>query len=101
MPTVGNFLPSTHAPLFKNGGPSNPWPEEIWNLTIPYSPPLPPIQLSASQWSPCGGMSFLARDIFESGTPQLRNRDTTIISNQLAQWILKRQMDSIGGLSAL
>jgi hypothetical protein len=91
MPSVPNFLPSTSAPLFYNG----PWPPGT-NLSISISG-LPPITLDATQMGLCGGMSFLARDIHESGTEQLRNRDSRRIPVALAQHVLGRLVQSFDG----
>src|SRR6266566_7555029 len=91
MPSVPNFLPSTSAPLFYNG----PWPPGT-NLSISI-PGLPAVTVDATQMGLCGGMSFLARDIHESGTEQLRNRDSRRIPAALAQHVLGRLIQSFDG----
>jgi hypothetical protein len=58
---------------------------------------LPPITLDATQMGLCGGMSFLARDIHESGTEQLRNRASSRIPAALAQHVLGRLIQSFDG----
>jgi hypothetical protein len=79
MPFVPNFLPSRNAPLFKNG----PWPP---GTSFPIQVPgLPPIQLDQTQAGFCGGMSFLTRDIFEAGTPQLQGKDSVLVPAELAK----------------
>jgi hypothetical protein len=91
MPSVPNFLPSTNAPLFGNG----PWPAgtnlniSIWGL--------PSVSIDATRMGLCGGMSFLTRDIFESGTEQLRNRDSSRIPGGLAGHVLDRLVQSFDG----
>jgi hypothetical protein len=45
----------------------------------------------------CGGMSFLARDIHESGTPQLRSTSSRSIPLPLGRHILTRLLDSFVG----
>lgn len=91
MPSVPNFLPSTHAPLFHNG----PWPAGT-NLSVSIMG-LPPVTIDATQMGLCGGMSFLARDIYESGTEQLRNRDSSRIPAALAGHVLTRLIHSFDG----
>src|SRR5437764_2463740 len=88
---VPGFLPSTRAPLFHNG----PWPAGT-SLAVSILG-LPAVSLDATAMGLCGGMSFLARDIFESGTPQLRNRVASEIPLQLAQHVLGRLIDSFTG----
>jgi hypothetical protein len=46
-------------------------------------------------------MTFLARDIFEAGTPQLRNRSSARIPPQLANHLLDRLKQSFGGLGTV
>jgi hypothetical protein len=88
---VAGFTPSTRGPLFANG----PWPPgTALQLSIPG---LPAIPINATQMGLCGGMSFLTRDIFESGTPQLRGRIAADIPAPLAQLVLRRLIDSFGG----
>ncbi|RSM34834.1 hypothetical protein DMA12_46630 [Amycolatopsis balhimycina DSM 5908] len=88
---VPGFLPSTRAPLFHN----NPWPSGT-SLTVSILG-LPPVSLDATTMGLCGGMSFLTRDIFESGTPQLRNKVSSEIPPQLVQQLLSRLIDSFAG----
>lgn len=88
---VEGFVPSTNAPLFANG----PWPRgTTFSLSVPG---LPPVSINATHMGFCGGMAFLTRDIFESGTPQLRDRIAADIPPPLAQLILRRLIDSFGG----
>jgi hypothetical protein len=91
MPSVPKFLPSASAPLFHNG----PWPAGT-NLSISILG-LPPVTLDATQMGLCGGMSFLARDIYESGTEQLRNQVSSRIPAALAQHVLGRLIQSFDG----
>jgi hypothetical protein len=91
MPFVPTFRPSQNAPLFHNG----PWPQGT-NLSVSIMG-LPSVSIDTTQMGLCGGMSFLARDIFESGTPQLRQTDASTIPLQLAQHILARLVDSFDG----
>src|SRR5436189_6476136 len=91
MPSVPNFLPSTSAPLFYNG----PWPPGT-NLSISIAG-LPAVTVDATQMGLCGGMSFLARDIHESGTPQLRSTSSRAIPLPLGRHILTRLLDSFVG----
>ncbi|WP_433293673.1 hypothetical protein ACQP2F_31205 [Actinoplanes sp. CA-030573] len=88
---VPGFRPSANAPLFGNG----PWPMGT-RLEMSVLG-LPPIKLDATRMGLCGGMSFLTRDIFESGTPQLRERDPSALPRPVAQHILARLLDSFGG----
>jgi hypothetical protein len=88
---VGGFLPSTRAPLFHNG----PWPPST-SLSASIAG-LPAIGLNVTHMGLCGGMSFLARDIFESGTPQLQNRVADRIPAKLAQHLLSRLLNSFSG----
>jgi hypothetical protein len=60
-------------------------------------PGLPTVSIDATQMGLCGGMSFLTRDIFESGTPQLRGRDSTKIPLGLAQYLVSRLEQSFDG----
>jgi hypothetical protein len=55
------------------------------------------VNLDATQFGLCGGMSFLTRDIFESMTPQLRNTDPTKIPVALADLIANRLVQSFDG----
>jgi hypothetical protein len=89
MPFVPGFLPSTHAPLFRNG----PWPAGL-KLTI-RAVGIPVLSLDAARWGLCGGMTFLTRDSIEAGQPQLCARDSTRIPLALAQHLLRRQIDSV------
>jgi hypothetical protein len=89
---VPNFLPTTHAPLFSN---STRWPPGTQLLISVMG--LPPVTVDTTQMGLCGGMSFLTRDIVESGTPQLRGRTSTRIPVALAQHILARLLDSFSG----
>lgn len=89
--TVPGFRPSTRAPLFRNG----PWPRgTVPQLNVPG---LPATAIDVTGMGLCGGMSFLTRDIFESGTPQLRGRSSEQIPIELAQHILLRLLHSFGG----
>jgi hypothetical protein len=89
MPLVSGFLPSTHAPLFRNG----PWPAEL-KLTIRVVG-VPVLSLDATRWGLCGGMTFLTRDSVQAGQPQLCARDPSRIPLALAQHLLRRQIDSV------
>jgi hypothetical protein len=89
MPSVPGFLPSTHAPLFRNG----PWPAGL-KLMIRVAG-LPVLSLDAIRWGLCGGMAFLTRDIVEAGQPQLCARDPSRVPLALAHQLLRRQIDSI------
>ena len=89
--TVPGFLPSTRAPRFANG----PWPQGT-RLSISVAG-LPPATVNATRMGLCGGMSFLTRDIVESGTPQLRGTQADRIPVALAQHILGRLIDSFSG----
>jgi hypothetical protein len=91
MPFVPGFKPSTRAPMFRNG----PWPTGT-NLAVQLQG-LPAINVDATSFGLCGGMSFLARDIFEAGTPQLQGRNPQRIPVALAQYILSRLLDSFSG----
>lgn len=88
---VPGFTPSTRAPLFHNG----PWPAGT-SLAISVFG-LPPVNIDVTRMGLCGGMSFLARDIFEAGTPQLRNSRAVDIPPALAQHVLRRLLDSFSG----
>lgn len=88
---VGGFLPSTRAPLFHNG----PWPRAA-SLSASIAG-LPAVGLDVTHMGLCGGMSFLARDIFESGTPQLRNRVADRIPAKLTRHLLSRLLNSFSG----
>jgi hypothetical protein len=90
MSVVAGFLPSQNAPLFSN----SPWPSGT-ALTISV-PGLPAASINATRMGLCGGMSFLARDIFESGTPQLRGRDSSRIPLPLASHLQHRLLQSFG-----
>jgi hypothetical protein len=95
MPSVAGFLPSTHAPLFRNG----PWPTGL-KLTIRVIG-LPVLRLDATRWGLCGGMTFLTRDSVEAGQPQLCARDPSRIPLALAQHVLRRQIDSVKAASMI
>jgi hypothetical protein len=82
---VSGFKPSTNAPLFANG----PWPTGTSPLRFGV------IALDTARMGLCGGMSFLARDIFENSTPQLRGRTASAIPVALANHILSRMLDSV------
>ena len=88
MPFVPGFLPSLNAPLFPNG----PWPAgtDIW---IDISG-LGPVWINGTGLGLCGGMSFLTRDIFEAGTPQLQSPDSTLLPVPLVKHIQSRLIDS-------
>lgn len=88
MPFVPGFKPSTHAPLFGN----SPWPTGT-NLTVEL-PGITAVNVDATRFGLCGGMSFLARDIFEAGTPQLQGTSSQRVPVALAQYILRRLLDS-------
>jgi hypothetical protein len=89
--TVPGFLPSTRAPRFGNG----PWPQGT-QLSISVAG-LPPATVNATRMGLCGGMSFLTRDVVESGTAQLRGTHADQIPAALAQHILGRLIDSFSG----
>jgi hypothetical protein len=101
MPKVGDFKPTDYAPLFHNG----PWPLGYLQLDLPE---IPPIDLPATAFGLCGGMSFLARDFYEffnapnpppktgGYVTQLRGRSSNLIPVQTAQHIFKRLIDSFG-----
>ncbi|MEO6503386.1 MAG: hypothetical protein ABIQ09_15935 [Jatrophihabitantaceae bacterium] len=91
MPFVAGFLPSQNAPLFRN----SPWPPGT-ALTISV-PGLPDVSINATRMGLCGGMSFLARDIFESGAPQLRGQDSTQIPLSVASHLRRRLVQSFSG----
>ena|SRR5437660_12252153 len=84
MPPVLGFVPSRNAPFFHNG----PWPPGT-SLTVSI-PGLPTINIDVTKMGLCGGMSFLTRDIFESGPSQLRGTDSTKIPSALGELILGR-----------
>jgi hypothetical protein len=88
---VPGFKPSTTAPLFHNG----PWPAGA--STRISLPGLPDVNIDITDMGLCGGMSFLARDIFESGTPQLRGRQSDQVPPSVVQHILARLVDSFHG----
>ncbi|MEU7691688.1 NBR1-Ig-like domain-containing protein [Microbispora hainanensis] len=88
---VPGFLPSTRAPRFGN----RPWPQGT-ALQISIHG-LPPVSIDVTEMGLCGGMSFLARDIHESGTPQLKGTDSSAIPVPLAQHILTRLVHSFDG----
>src|SRR6266487_3597592 len=91
MSLVPGFRPSTNAPLFSNG----PWPAGTsFGVSIDG---LPAVNIDATMMGFCGGMSFLARDIFESGMPQLRGTSSSQIPMALAQLILARLIQSFDG----
>ncbi len=91
MPYVSGFLPSRSAPLFHNG----PWPTGL-DLRISLAG-LPAVSIDVTKMGLCGGMSFLARDIHESGTPQLRSTSSQGIPVPLGRHILSRLLDSFLG----
>ncbi len=91
MPYVNGFLPSQSAPLFHNG----PWPPGL-DLRIGL-PGLPAVSIDVTSFGLCGGMSFLARDIHESGMPQLRSTDSRGIPVPVGRHILGRLLDSFVG----
>jgi hypothetical protein len=88
---VAGFRPSTNAPLFSNG----PWPPGT-TLSVNVMG-LPVVNADATRMGFCGGMSFLTRDIFESGAPQLRGIDSRQIPPALAQHLLHRLVESFDG----
>jgi hypothetical protein len=90
MPFVAGFLPSQNTPLFRN----SPWPAGT-ALTISV-PGLPAVSIDATRMGLCGGMTFLARDIFESGAPQLRGRDSSRIPVPVALHLQHRLLQSFG-----
>ncbi|MEU5045877.1 hypothetical protein [Streptomyces griseorubiginosus] len=63
---VPGFLPSTRAPRFGN----SPWPAGTALEISVFG--LPVTSVDGTRMGLCGGMSFVARDIHEAGTPQLR-----------------------------
>jgi len=88
---VPGFRPSTNAPLFHNG----PWPGgTVLSISV-FG--LPSVNVDATKMGLCGGMAFLTRDIFESGTPQLRGQDSTKIPVALAEYMLARLIQSFNG----
>lgn len=91
MPYVTGFRPSRSAPLFHNG----PWPPGL-DLKLSLAG-LPAASVDVTQMGLCGGLSFLARDIHESGTPQLRSTDSRSIPLPLGRHILSRLLDSFRG----
>ncbi len=92
MAAVSGFHPSTSAPLFHNG----PWPQGFaLHLNVGG---LPAVDLNATHFGLCGGMSFLTRDIVESGTPQLRNTTSTAVPMALADHLLTRLVDSFSAV---
>lgn len=91
MPFVSGFLPSTSAPLFHNG----PWPPGL-DLRLALAG-LPAVSVDVTQMGLCGGMSFLARDIHEAGTPQLRSTQSRSIPAPVGRHILSRLLDSFLG----
>lgn len=95
MPSVPGFLPSTSAPLFKNG----PWPPgSNFNVSIMG---LPPIVIDGTHMGYCGGMAFTARDIFEARTPQLQSGDPTTLPSQTVSYIQNRLLDSFQPVPAI
>ncbi len=92
IPFVTNFKPSTNAPQFANG----PWPPGT-EITLIDIPGLPKVSIDATKMGFCGGMSFLTRDIFESGTQQLRGTSAALIPLSLARMILTRLGQSFSG----
>ena len=91
MPYVNGFLPSRSAPLFHNG----PWPSGL-DLSLSLAG-LPAASVDVTQMGLCGGLAFLARDIHESGTPQLRSTDARSIPVALGRHIRSRLIDSFLG----
>lgn len=91
MPFVSEFLPSRSAQLFHNG----PWPAGL-DLKISLAG-LPGVSIDVTKMGLCGGMSFLARDVHESGMPQLRSTDSSGIPLPLGRHILTRLLDSFLG----
>ncbi len=91
MPFVPGFLPSLSAPLFHNG----PWPAGL-DLRLSLAG-LPAASVDVTQMGLCGGMSFLARDIHETGDRQLRSTDSRSIPLPLGRHILRRLVDSFLG----
>lgn len=95
MPFVEGFLPSQNAPLFHN----SPWPSGT-ALTISI-PGLPAVSINATRMGLCGGMSLLTRDIFESGAPQLRGRDSSRVPAPVVSHLRNRLLQSFGGASVV
>ena len=91
MSFVPGFLPSRSAPLFHNG----PWPPGL-DLKLSVAG-LPAASVDVTRMGLCGGLSFLARDIHESGTPQLRSTDSRSIPVPLGRHVLSRLIDSFLG----
>lgn len=95
MPSVAGFLPSTRAPLFKNG----PWPPgSNFNVSIMG---LPPVVIDGTHMGYCGGMAFATRDIFEAGMPQLQSADPTTIPGGTLSYIQRRLIDSFQPVPAI
>jgi len=92
---VAGFLPSTNAPLFANG----PWPTGT-KLSLSVMG-LPPVSIDATAMGLCGGMSFLTRDIVDSGTPQLRGRVASAVPVAVAQHLLSRLINSFAGVGVV
>lgn len=91
MTYVSGFVPSRSAPLFHNG----PWPPGL-DLRLSLGG-LPAASVDVTQMGLCGGLSFLARDIHESGTPQLRSTDSRSIPVPLGRHVRRRLIDSFLG----
>lgn len=92
---VADFLPTTSAPRFANG----PWPTGT-KLSLSVMG-LPPVSIDATAMGLCGAMSFLTRDIVESGTPQPRGRVASAVSVPVAQHLLSRLIDSFAGVGVV
>ncbi|WP_141204627.1 hypothetical protein [Streptomyces griseorubiginosus] len=88
---VPGFLPSTRAPRFGN----SPWPAGTALEISVFG--LPVTSVDATRMGLCGGMSFVARDIHEAGTPQLRGTSSQRVPVELARHTLDRLVDSFNG----
>lgn len=91
MPFVSGFLPSRSAQLFHNG----PWPAGL-DLKVSLAG-LPGVSIDVTTMGLCGGMAFLARDIHETGMPQLRSTDSRTVPLSLGRQVLSRLLDSFVG----
>lgn len=91
MPSVPGFAPSTSAPLFGNG----PWPAGL-DLRLAVGG-LPAVSVDVTAMGLCGGMSFLARDIHEAGTPQPAFCESRGVPLAVGRHVVRRQVDSFLG----
>jgi PASTA domain len=95
VPFVPGFKPSLNAPVFLNG----PWPSGA-DLQVSIMG-LPPVNIDSTHFGLCGGMSFLTRDIFEAGTPQLQSPMADMLPVPLVQHIQRRLIDSFQPVPAI